>query len=152
MKLLQAALLVAAGMAAMTGVRFATGGSGVLARAQEAPQTNPATSSQAPTYIPGPAAVTVTNEPTVVARQDGEWTVRLDRPPVLTVAPVQVAAPSFIRSGAKYAFTWTAGAKPDIRTVLAVHTDGWVLVSGVSDQPGATWLNTTRAVMIEEVE
>ncbi len=156
MKALKGALLVAAGVAVTIGLQVAAGSGTAALRAQaatpQAPQESQTVPSPTPTFVPGPAAVNVLNQPTVNAKQDGEWTVRLTQAPVLQVAPVQVSTPAFIHAGGKYAFTWAPGAKPDIRTVLAVGRDGWVLVSGASNQPGSTWLNPARAMEIEQVE
>jgi len=152
MKVLKAALLVAAGVAMTVGLQVAAGGGMVPLRAQEAPQASQMAPTAVPTFMPSPAAVNVLNQPTVNAKQDGEWTVRLNQAPVLEVAPVRVAAPSFIHADGRYAFTWAPGTKAEQRTVLAVAADGWVLVSGTTNQAGATWLNTARAIMIEQVE
>ncbi|MDE3153656.1 MAG: hypothetical protein KGN76_01050 [Acidobacteriota bacterium] len=154
MKVLKAAVLVGGGVVLTLGLQAAVRNGTVPLRAQEsqpppAAQTAP---SANPIYVPGPAAVTVLNQPTVNAKQQGEWTVRLDQAPVLEVAPVQVAPPAFVRPGGKYAFTWAPGAKAEVHTVLAVGQGGWMLVSGQADRPGSVWVNTARAIRIEQVE
>lgn len=150
MKPLKASLLVAIGVAGALGLQLALGAGGVSIGTPAAAQTAP---TRVPSFLPGPADVRVLNDPIVHAKQEGAWTVRLERPPVLQVAPVQVAGPSFLRPGGRYAFTWAAGVKPEDETVLAVRPDGWVLVSGTpSGGAGTRWLNTARAIAIEQVE
>jgi len=153
MKAMKASLLVAAGVAGALGLQLAIGSAGVSIGAKaaaQAPQTAP---TAAPTFMPGPASVSVVNEPAVHAKQQGAWTVSLDRAPVLEVAPVQMAAPSFLHPGVEYAFTWAPGAKPEHYTVLSVRPDGWVLVEGATTGgAGSRWLNTARAIAIEQVD
>lgn len=152
MKVLKASLLVAAGMAGALGLQLTLGAAGLSIGTPAAAQASQTVPAPTPSFLPGPADVKVLNAPTVHAQQEGEWTVRLDRPPVLQVAPVQVAAPSFLRAGVRYAFTWAAGMKAQDETVLAVRADGWLLVSGTpAGGAGSRWLNASRAIAIEQV-
>ena len=85
--------------------------------------------------------VTVINEPTVMARQAGSWTVSLSDQPVLVWT-----TPAFLRASATYTFNWPGGGSEE-RRVVAVGTNGWVQVDTDDDQ--TKWLNTSVAMSIE---
>ncbi len=85
--------------------------------------------------------VTVTNEPTVMARQAGPWTVRLSDQRVLAWT-----TPEFLQVGATYTFNWPEGGSEEHR-IVAVRNSGWVQVETENDR--AKWLNSSVAVSIE---
>ncbi len=85
--------------------------------------------------------VIVTNEPTVVARQAGPWTVSLSDQPLLIST-----TPDFLQTGATYTFNWPGGGAEEHR-VTAVRNSGWVQVETENDR--AKWLNSSVAVSIE---
>ena len=85
--------------------------------------------------------VTVTNEPTVLARQAGPWTVSLpgDRLLIRTT-------PGFLQAETTYTFTWPGGGVEEHR-VVAVGDNGWVQVE--TEDGHAKWVNSSVAVSIE---
>ena len=85
--------------------------------------------------------VIVTNEPTVVARQAGPWTVSLSDQPLLIST-----APDFLQTGATYTFNWPDGLSEE-HQVVAVGNNGWVRVD--TEDNRAKWLNSSLAVSIE---
>ena len=85
--------------------------------------------------------VIVTNEPTVVARQAGPWTVSLSDQPLLIST-----APDFLQTGATYTFNWPDGLSEEHQFV-AVGNNGWVRVD--TEDNRAKWLNSSLAVSIE---
>lgn len=143
MKMLQSGLLVAAGMAVMLVIQVAPG------RARVVPVA--AAQQITPMPTPLPPNVNVTNEPIVNAKQAGPWKVQLEGPVAPGEGTVHLTAPAFLEAGARYAFFWAPGDKPDQETVINVGPDGWVLVSGTANQAGAAWINVTRAIRIERM-
>ena len=85
--------------------------------------------------------VTVMNEPTVMAKQTGTWTVSLSDQPILVWT-----TPAFLRADATYTFNWPGGRSEE-RRVVAVGTNGWVQVD--TEDNHAKWLNTSVAMSIE---
>ena len=85
--------------------------------------------------------VIVTNEPTVMARQAGPWTISLSDRPVLIWT-----TPDFLQPGTTYTFNWPGGESEEHR-VLAVGNNGWVRVDTEDDT--AKWLNSSVALSIE---
>jgi hypothetical protein len=85
--------------------------------------------------------VIVTNEPTVVARQAGPWTVSLSDQPLLIST-----APDFLQTGATYTFNWPDGLSEE-HQVVAVGNNGWVRVD--TEDHRAKWLDSSLAVSIE---
>jgi hypothetical protein len=144
MKILQSAVLIAAGMVAL-GVMQTTAPMMARAMGGQTPQ------QMTPMPTPVPPDVIVTNEPTVNARQAGTWTFHLQGDQPLSLAPVHVAAPTFLEPGGQYAITWAPGAKPEVDTVTRVEAGGWALVSGEASQTGAIWINLAQAIRIEQV-
>ena len=105
-------------------------------------QNQPNFETTAVTVIVGnEPGVTVTNEPTVLARQAGSWTVRLPDQPV-----VVRTTPAFLRTGATYTFNWPGGGSEE-HPVAAVGNNGWVQIE--SEDGRAKWLNSSMAVSIE---
>jgi hypothetical protein len=143
MRIIRAALLIVAGMAAVLAMQAVPG----LVRA--APGLAP--QQVTPMPMPVPPNVVVTNEPTVNARQAGPWTFQLRAEQPLAVAPVHLAAPTFLQQGVRYSFLWAADAKPETEMVLGVEPGGWALVAGDPSQIGAVWVNVSRALRVERV-
>ena len=92
----------------------------------------------------------------VPVRADGQDIVRL-----ADGAAVNLATPSFLVKGKRYAFTWPGGGPPQTYTVKEIARDGWILVE-VADEitrpdlyiPGEfpiRWLHVGLAVSIQEM-
>lgn len=87
--------------------------------------------------------VIVSNTPTVLARQSGDWKVA-----VTALPAVRFAAPTFLREGRTYRFTWPSGQQDElaVKTVL----DGWLLGDRVEGGTRVSrWVNPAMAVAIE---
>ena len=85
--------------------------------------------------------VTVANEPTVLARQAGPWTVSLSDQRLLIST-----TPGFLQAGATYTFTWPGGGSEE-RRVAEVGDNGWVQTE--TEDGRVKWLNSSVAVSIE---
>ena len=87
-------------------------------------------------------AVSITNTPTVMAAQEGEWRVAVNNVPSVRIT--DMPSPGFLRAGYRYAITWPDGS---IDTVLveSLSGSGWIAVEG-----GRQWVNVTTARSIRE--
>jgi hypothetical protein len=88
-------------------------------------------------------SVIVSNTPTVLARQSGDWKVAVTGMPA-----VRLAAPTFLKEGRTYRFTWPSGQQDE----LAVRSisDGWLFGDRVEGGARvARWVNPAMAVAIE---
>ena len=102
-----------------------------------------------PTLQEGPVevrgSVSVTNSPTVEARQSGGWTVAVDES-----SRVQLASPAFIEKNRTYDIRWSEADRWERYRVLDVAPNGWVLATGGASTE-RQYLNVTRAVSIIRV-
>jgi heme/copper-type cytochrome/quinol oxidase subunit 2 len=100
------------------------------------------------TNIPGVAVtntpgVTISNTPTVLARQSGDWKVAVSALPA-----VRLAAPTFLREGRTYRFTWPSGQQDEL--AVKSISDGWLFGDRVEGGArAARWVNPAMAVAIE---
>ncbi len=101
------------------------------ARAQLAPVPSPAPGL---TRIAGD--VSVTNRPTVLARQDGEWTVACVHAAVDMFAPRPVVA-----AGQRVTITYVDGETETVQ-VTAARQDGWIAA-------GTRQINLANAISVE---
>jgi hypothetical protein len=97
-------------------------------------------------------------------RASGEDTVRLATGSVVGLVPgtvVNLATPTFLQQGKRYAFTWAGGGPAQTYAVKEVRPDGWILVE-VADEvtrpdlyiPGEfplRWLHVGLAVSVQEM-
>jgi hypothetical protein len=104
--------------------------------------------------VPGPGSgivavqgeVDVRRLPPIDVAQRGPWKISLaETADVRVVAPVYVAPPAFLRSGAHYLVMWGANERETIE-VTQVGGGGWVRLAGTR----ARWVNLTLAQAIEE--
>jgi hypothetical protein len=108
--------------------------------------------------VPGPGSGVVTvegtvdigNTPTVNASQAGAWKMSVANVPdvrVVNTATVALAPPDFIKTGRRYAITWSSSER-EVVAVSQVTAGGWVRVQG-SVQP--RWINLSLARAVEDV-
>ena len=93
-----------------------------------------------------------------------EISVRADAQDVVRLVDgtaVNLATPSFLVKGRRYAFTWAGGGPPQTYSVKDIRSDGWILVE-VADEitrpdlyiPGEfplRWLHVGLAVSVQEM-
>ncbi|NUR52873.1 MAG: hypothetical protein HOQ29_00345 [Acidobacteria bacterium] len=96
------------------------------------------------------------SHPSAVLRADSQDVVRL-----VDGTAVNLATPSFLQVGKRYAFTWPGGGPPQTYAVKTIRPDGWILVE-VADEttrpdlyiPGefpVRWLHVGLAVSVQEM-
>ena len=92
------------------------------------------------THVTG--AVSITNTPTVMATQEGEWRVAVNNVPSVRIT--DMPSPGFLRAGYRYEITWGDGS---IDTVLveSLAGNGWIEV-----ERGRRWVNVNAARSIRE--
>ena len=105
----------------------------------------------APAFVLG---LTLSRE--ISIRADSQDVVRL-----VDGTAVNLATPSFLVKGRRYAFTWAGGGPPQTYSVKDIRSDGWILVE-VADEitrpdlyiPGEfplRWLHVGLAVSVQEM-
>ena len=110
---------------------------------------NGASAQQEVRPTPGPGSGTMTvrgtvdvgNMPDLSVGQRGPWRVGVSEMP-----PLSMAAPPFVRKGARYTIAWS-GAERQTLTVLDTGQGGWVRVES---NAGARWVNLAAAREIQE--
>ena len=130
----------------MRNIAVATAGTLVLAGGVILGQQTRQPSSE-PIFVPGPAeivgSVSITNAPTVQARQSGTWELRLADPVTLVVP-----TPEFLVVGQFYTFNWSGSDTAQTYRVLSLAGNGWVTAEPAAGG-GGVWLNTSLATSIE---
>ncbi len=89
--------------------------------------------------------MSISNEPTVNARQVGMWQVNLADPSI-----VRTLAPEFLQVGTTYAFRWPGAERADSYRIVGLGSDGWAR-GELLEGGAARWVNTSLATTIEEV-
>lgn len=110
--------------------------------------------------VPGPGTgvvtvtgdVSVANRPTVMARQQGDWSVSIANTAPVTVTntpAVTVALPLTVRKGSRYEIAWPTGER---ETIVAAQdgTGAWVRVEGGAGA-GERWINLSAARALTEI-
>jgi hypothetical protein len=88
-------------------------------------------------------SVAVSNTPTVLATQSGDWKVA-----VTTMPAVRLAAPAFLKEGRRYRVTWPSGQQEEL-TVQRI-ADGWLLGDRVEGGArGVRWINPAMVAAVE---
>jgi hypothetical protein len=110
----------------------------------------------APSRMPIEGLVAITNTPEVhvvnvaqvAARQEGAWSVQVSDLP-----PVRLAAPTFLKAGARYSVLWPGGAKPEVYRLMQLRPDGWAQVEPLEKdkKEAARWINPAMALVIAEL-
>jgi hypothetical protein len=130
----------------MRTVAFATAGTLVLAGGVILGQQTQQQPDQ-PTFTVGAArivgSVSITNEPTVAAKQSGRWELRLAEPVALVIP-----TPEFLEVGKAYALTWSGNATAQTYEVLLLGENGWVAAVPATGGD-AVWLNTSLVASIK---
>ncbi len=102
-----------------------------------------------PVFALGPAevvgSVSITNEPTVHARQVGMWRVSLANLPTM-----RTLTPEFLQVGTTYAVRWPGAERVDSYRIVGLGSDGWAR-GELLEGGAARWVNTSLAMTIEEV-
>jgi hypothetical protein len=93
-------------------------------------------------------AVEVTNTPSVLARQAGEWQVA-----IASLPPIALPPPGFLQVGGRYAFVWPNGRR-DVIVVREVRPDGWLRaeLTGTGAERGLRWVNPSQAALVEALD
>jgi hypothetical protein len=101
--------------------------------------------------VPIRGTVDISNVPTVQAVQQGEWRVAVAGTTdvrLATLPPVSIAAPDFLRRGARYNVVWSTSER-ELITVTQLGPGAWVQTQA----PGrARWINLSAARSVEETQ
>jgi len=140
--LLIAALLIKVDPWPIAGRTAAASVSRVEAPAQIYPAPMPA-----PSLVNVQGRVSIENQPTVIARQDGIWSVGVIGEPAVTLS-----TPAFVEAGREYTVTWPADSKPRSIRVIAVRKDGWIEAETLEGGASGVkrWLNVNTLATIED--
>jgi hypothetical protein len=87
-------------------------------------------------------SVSITNTPSVMAAQQGDWRVAVSNTPSVRVT--EVPSPGFLRTGATYEIVWVDGSRETV-TVSSIATNGWIEV-----ERSRRWINLSSARSIAE--
>jgi hypothetical protein len=90
--------------------------------------------------------VDITNVPTVMATQSGEWRVALS-----SVPPAMMSGPDFLAPGGRYTIYWSAGESETV-TIVAAGQGGWAQVEYAAGKGARRWVNFGAAISVHETQ